>query len=134
MATTFTNLLYHIVFSTKDRVPMIRPDLRERLYEYMGGIIRREGGVLVEIDGVAVHVDQLTKAQAETAEALKLRLLKANFSEWVNEERLISGRFGWQTGYAAFSDSESQAARVRNYIRTQESHHARVSFKEELIA
>lgn len=55
MATTFTNLLYHIVFSTKDRIPMIQSDLQERLYEYMGGIIRGEGGVLMEVGGVADH-------------------------------------------------------------------------------
>jgi len=106
MANTYTNLLYHIVFSTKDRVPMIRQDLQERLYEYMGGIIRGEGGVLLEIGGVADHVHLLTKLKADTAVAVLLRL----------------------------SVSESQAAKVRQYIRTQESHHAKVSFKDELIA
>jgi REP element-mobilizing transposase RayT len=134
MASTYTNLLYHVVFSTKDRIPLIQPDLQERLYEYMGGIIRGEGGVLLQIGGVPDHVHLLTKLKADTAVAVLLRLLKSNSSKWVNEERLIPGRFGWQTGYAAFTVSESQAAKVRNYIRTQESHHAKVSFKEELIA
>jgi REP element-mobilizing transposase RayT len=134
MATTFTNLLYHVVFSTKDRVPLIHKGLQERLYEYMGGIIRGEGGVLIEIGGVADHVHLLTKLKADTAVAVLLRLLKSNSSKWVNDERLIAGRFGWQTGYPAFTVSESQASRVRNYIRTQESHHTKVSFKAELIA
>jgi putative transposase len=52
----------------------------------------------------------------------------------VNDERLVMGHFAWQKGYAAFSVSESQASKVRQYIRTQESHHAKVSFKDELIA
>ncbi len=134
MASTYTNLLYHIVFSTKDRIPLIQRDLQERLYEYMGGIIRGEGGVLLEIGGVPDHVHLLAKLKADTAVAVMLRLLKSNSSKWVNEERLVQGRFGWQTGYAAFSVSESQAAKVRQYIQTQESHHKKVSFKEELIA
>jgi putative transposase len=134
MANTFTNLLYHIVFSTKDRIPLIERDLQGRLYEYMGGIIRGEGGVLLEIGGVADHVHLLTKLKADIAVSDMLRLMKANSSKWVNEERLIAGRFGWQTGYAAFTVSESQVSRVRKYIRSQESHHAKVSFKEELIA
>lgn len=134
MASTFTNLLYHIVFSTKDRIPLIQSDLQERLYEYMGGIIRGEGGVLLEIGGIPDHVHLLAKLRADTAVSVMLRLLKSNSSKWVNDERLIKGRFAWQTGYAAFSVSESQAAKVRKYIRGQEAHHAKVSFKEELIA
>ena len=133
MATTFTNLLYHIVFSTKERDPMITQDIRERLYEYMGGIIRGEGGVLLEIGGVPDHVHLLAKLKADKAVSDMLRLIKSNSSKWVNEERLITGRFGWQTGYAAFSVSESQVNKVRKYLQSQESHHAKVSFKEELI-
>lgn len=134
MASTFTNLLYHVVFSTKDRVPMITKELQERLYEYMGGIIRGEGGVLLEIGGVADHAHLLAKLKADTAVAVLLRLLKSNSSGWVNDNRLIPGRFAWQTGYAAFSVSESQVEAVRRYIRNQEAHHAKVSFKDELIA
>jgi REP-associated tyrosine transposase len=134
MASTFTNLLYHIVFSTKDRIPMIQADVRERLYEYMGGIIRGEGGVLLEIGGVPDHVHLLAKLKADTAIADLLRVLKSNSSGWVNDEHLIQGRFAWQTGYAAFSVSESQVGKIRQYLRNQESHHAKVSFKDELIA
>jgi REP-associated tyrosine transposase len=134
MAGTFTNLLYHIVFSTKDRAPMIHKDVQERLYEYMGGIIRGQGGVLLEIGGVADHVHLLAKLKADTAVAVLLRLLKSNSSGWVNDHRLIPGRFAWQTGYGAFSVSESQVEAVRRYIRNQEAHHAKVSFKDELIA
>jgi REP-associated tyrosine transposase len=134
MASTFTNLLYHVVFSTKDRVPMIHKDVQERLYEYMGGIIRGEGGTLLEIGGVADHVHLLAKLKADTAVAVLLRLLKSNSSGWANDVRLIQGRFAWQTGYAAFSVSESQVPTVRRYIQNQEAHHAKVSFKDELIA
>jgi len=133
MANTFTNLLYHIVFSTKDRIPVIHGEMRERLYEYMGGIVRGEGGVLLEIGGVPDHVHLLTKLKSDIAVAEMVRLVKSNSSKWLNESDLSSARFEWQTGYGAFSVSESQARKVRQYIRTQESHHAKVSFRDELI-
>jgi len=75
MASTFTNLLYHMVFSTKDRVPSIEPDFREQLYEYMGGIVRGERGVLLEIGGVPDHVHLLVKLKSDMAVAVILRLV-----------------------------------------------------------
>jgi putative transposase len=133
MANTFTNLLCHIVFSTKDRIPAIYGEMRERLYEYMGGIVRGEGGVLLEIGGVPDHVHLLTKLKSDMAVAEMVRLVKSNSSKWLNESEASKARFEWQTGYGAFSVSESQMRKVRQYIRNQESHHAKVSFRDELI-
>ena len=133
MASTFTNLLYHIVFSTKDRIPRIHEGLRERLYEYIGGIIRGEGGCLVEIGGVPDHVHLLARLKTEPSVGTMLRKMKSNSSGGVNEHVEPGRRFQWQRGFGAFSVSESQVARVRRYIQNQESHHTRVSFKEELI-
>jgi putative transposase len=133
MASTFTNLLFHIVFSTKDRTPSIHEGLRERLYEYMGGIIRGERGTLLEIGGVPDHVHLLAKLKSDISIAEMVRLVKSNSSKWVNELNGSTGRFEWQTGYGAFSVSESQAKKVRKYIQDQESHHAKVSFRDELI-
>ncbi|HEV2851493.1 MAG TPA: IS200/IS605 family transposase [Thermoanaerobaculia bacterium] len=133
MASTFTNLLYHIVFSTKHRVPAIHKDLRERLYEYIGGIVRGEGGVLLEIGGISDHVHLLTKLKADTAASVMVRLIKSNSSRWLHQLDLPMSRFDWQTGYGAFSVSESQLPKVRRYIQNQESHHKNVSFQDELI-
>lgn len=133
MANTFTNLLYHIVFSTKDRTPLIHGEMRERLYEYMGGIIRGERGVLLEIGGVPDHVHLLTKLKSDMAVAEMVRLVKSNSSKWWNELDDTKAHFEWQTGYGAFTVSESQVRKVRSYIQTQESHHAKVSFRDELI-
>jgi putative transposase len=133
MASTFTNLLFHIVFSTKDRTPSIHEGLRERLYEYMGGIIRGERGTLLEIGGVPDHVHLLAKLKSDISIAEMVRLIKSNSSKWVNESIDPTGRFEWQTGYGAFSVSESQAKKVQKYIANQESHHAKVSFRDELI-
>lgn len=133
MATTFANLLYHVVFSTKDRLPLIRDEIRESLYEYMGGIIRGEGGILLEIGGMPDHVHLLVKLKTDATVALMVQKLKGKSSKWQNE-RLVQERFAWQSGYGIFSVSASLVERVRRYIRSQEEHHRRVSFKDELIA
>ena len=133
MASTYTHLLYHVVYGTKHRQPLIQPDLRERLYEYIGGIVREEGGTLVEIGGVADHVHLALRLRATPAVADVIKVVKAKSSKWVNDNRLTATRFAWQKGYAAFSVSPSQLERLVKYIRTQEQHHRRLSFKEELI-
>jgi putative transposase len=133
MASTLTNLLYHIVFSTKERVPLIHNGLQESLYEYIGGILRAKQGILLEIGGMPDHVHLLVKLKADLAVAAAVRLVKANSSGWINENRKLQGRFEWQAGYFAASVSESQVAEVRRYIQNQKEHHARLSFQDELV-
>ncbi len=134
MPSTYTNLLFHIVFSTKHRQPLITCDLREELYRYIGGILRSEGGKLLEIGGTDDHVHILAKLKSTDSVSDTLRLIKANSSRWVNEEKRSAARFEWQEGYGAFTVSESQSDAVREYIRNQEEHHRRCSFEEELVA
>lgn len=132
MAGTYTNLLYHLVFSTKNRLPLITRNLQQDLYSYIGGIIRGEGGTLLEIGGMREHVHLLTKFKPTKPVSGMLNRIKAKASKWVNEEKLKTRKFGWQDGYAAFSVSESQIASVRRYIRDQEKHHRRWSYQDEL--
>ena len=134
MPSTFTNLLYHIVFSTKHREPLITDELQEELYRYIGGIIRAEGGVLLEIGGVADHVHLLSKIKPVVTVSEMLNRIKANSSKWVNENNKSKQRFSWQEGYAAFSVSESQVPLVKEYIQHQEDHHRKQTFQEELVA
>jgi REP element-mobilizing transposase RayT len=134
MATTFANLLYHVVYSTKDRIPLIRTDLREPLYEYIGGIIRGEGGILLEVGGMPDHLHLLAKFKTSITVADMVQRIKGKSSKWANDRPSRRERFEWQEGYGAFTVSESLVPRVQNYIRTQEEHHKKVSFKDELIA
>src|SRR3954470_5655106 len=134
MAGTYTNLLYHLVFSTKGRFPLITRELQPELYAYVGGIVRGEGGVLVEIGGMPDHVHLLVKFKPTVAVAEMLRLVKGSSSKWVNEEKYKVRKFGWQDGYGAFSVSESQVDAVREYIRTQEAHHRGLSYQDEFRA
>ena len=84
MASSLTNLLYPIVFSTKDRVPRIGDDLQESLYGYVGGILRGQRGILLEIGGMPDPVHLLVKLKADLAIATAVRLIKSNSSGWIN--------------------------------------------------
>ena len=132
MARTYTKLIYHIVFSTKERVPLITAEIRDRLYPYLGGVIRGEKGSLLEIGGIADHVHILARFGAAVAVSEMVKRIKGNSSHWLSQE--LGVWFAWQLGYGAFTVSESQVAAVRKYIQRQEEHHKRVSFKDELIS
>jgi putative transposase len=134
MAGTFTNLLYHIIFSTKNREQTILDSFRERLYEYTGGIVRSKGGSLLSIGGTQDHIHMAVKLKPTEATSKTIGELKGNSSKWINENEFLDGYFSWQAGYAAFSVSESQIRALIGYIETQREHHQAKSFKEELIA
>jgi putative transposase len=133
MPSTYTNLLYHIVFSTKDRTPLINPEFQEELYRYIGGIIRAEGGVQLEIGGTTDHLHILAKFKPAVSVSDMLAKIKANSSKWVNDHKMKMRKFAWQEGYAAFTVSESQVPIVREYIRNQEEHHRKQTYQEEFI-
>jgi REP element-mobilizing transposase RayT len=125
MAGTYTKLIYHIVFSTKDREPLITPRMREDLYAYLGGIIRGQDGFIQAIGGMADHIHLVVGLKPDVSVSEIVRLVKANSSKWVNEQARASGggRFAWQSGYGAFSVSVSQLKAVCEYVQKQEEHH-----------
>ena len=133
MSQSYTNLLYHLIFSTKERRPLIIPDYQVRLNDYIGGIIRGLGGVSLGIGGAADHVHVFAKLRPERSLSSVLRDLKANATGWMHDVFPSANDFCWQRGYAAFSVSQSNAAEIRRYIAGQEEHHKRVSFKDEFI-
>jgi REP element-mobilizing transposase RayT len=99
----------------------------------MGGIIRNQGGKTIEIGDMPDHVHCLARLPARKAVSDILRALKSDSSGWVNRER-PGDRFAWQTGYDAFTVSQSQVGKVRRYIQTQAEHHRERSFEEEFLA
>jgi len=134
MPQSFTAILLHVIFSTKDRIPDLLPDLRERLFPYMGGILVETGAKPLLIDGTRDHVHMLFSLPAALAVADVIRVLKANSSPWVHQQFPERRRFAWQAGYGAFSVSPSLRASVLRYIAEQERHHRRMSFQEEFVA
>jgi REP-associated tyrosine transposase len=127
-------LTAHLIFSTKYRRKIIRPEFREQLYQYIGGIIREKHGVLLEIGGVEDHLHIMAGISPTISVSDMLRFIKANSSAWVNETHRPIDKFAWQPGFGAFSVSHSQVPIVREYIRKQEQHHAVKSFKDEFLA
>jgi REP-associated tyrosine transposase len=133
MSDSYTNLLYHIVFSTKDRRPLITPDYEIRLHDYIGGTLRDAGGISLELDGTDVHIHLLAKLRPTRALSDVLRDLKANASGWMHDVFPELSEFSWQRGYGAFTVGQSNVEEVSRYIARQKEHHRRVSFRDEFI-
>ncbi|HEY7180062.1 MAG TPA: IS200/IS605 family transposase [Blastocatellia bacterium] len=133
MAESFTSLIYHIVFSTKNRQPLITGANQSRLYEYIGGTIRALGGIPIAINGTEDHVHLLAKLRPDKALSDVLRDLKANASGWMRDVLPDSKDFSWQRGYGAFTVSQSNVEKVRDYVARQKEHHQKKSFRDEFI-
>ncbi len=132
MPSTHLSLHYHLVFSTKNRVPSIADAWRGRLHAYLGGVVRNVEGVPEAIGGVADHVHLLIGLRATARLADVVRDVKAVSSRWVHEET-GNREFSWQEGYGAFTVSASQREMVREYIAKQEEHHRKRTFQEEYL-
>ena len=126
---SYTNLLFHIVFGTKGRLPMIDSDIKPRFHQYLGGIVRGLGGIALEINGMADHVHLLVKLKPTIQLSDFIRDLKSNSSTWAKENGI--SKFTWQRRYGAFTVSESQVDIVRKYIQNQDQHHKKFDFKSE---
>ena len=133
MSDSYTNLLYHIVFSTKDRRQIITSEYESRLYDYIGGTIRGVGGISLELNGTEDHIHLLAKLRPDHAVSDVLRDLKANASGWMHDVFPELKDFSWQRGYGAFTVSQSHVEEVRRYILRQKEQHAKISFRDEFI-
>jgi putative transposase len=132
MPSTHTCLLYHLVFATKHREPLISAPMRTRLHEYLGGVVLGFDGMPQGIGGVADHVHLLVGLKPTHRLSDFMRELKKASSGWMNETGGVPN-FHWQEGYAAFSVSASARSDVQAYIAKQEEHHRVRTFREELI-
>ena len=131
MSRTFTNLLTHVVFSTKDRAPLIVPEIKAELFAYLGGLTRELKGKAYGINGTTDHVHMLISLPANVSVSEAMRFIKSNSSGWVHDK--WKRAFAWQLGYGAFSVSKSNVPEVLKYIAKQEAHHRRISFRDEFV-
>src|SRR5436190_9860613 len=134
LGMSYVSSYFHCVFSTKERRPLITPDLRQRLWPFLGGIARQNKMKAIEVGGVEDHVHVLLSLPSTLAISKALQLLKGGSSKWVHETFPEHRLFGWQEKYGAFSTSVSQLDRTVRHIKGQERHHQKVSFKEEFLA
>jgi putative transposase len=132
MPQSYTDLVGHFVFSTRDRQEQITEGVREGLYAYAGGVCKNLDCDLIAIGGMPDHVHLLVLRHPTVAEAELMRVVKANTSKWVHERHTVE--FAWQKGYGAFSVSRSSVERVKKYVLNQAAHHKRMTFKEEFVA
>jgi putative transposase len=133
MGQTYTSLYVHIIFSTKNREPVLHDGLREKLWAYIGGIARKEEVVAMGVGGTNDHIHALLSTGPTVAAAKITQTIKTNSSKWINETAQVRRRFAWQEGYGAFSVSYSQIDRTLAYIQNQAKHHRRKSFQEEYL-
>jgi len=143
MAGTFTSLHYHLVFSTKNRNPLIHDSFKKRLETYIGGIIKSESKVLksgkrtaalLAIGGMSDHMHMLVRWPANRTVSDLMRITKSKSSGWLTNTFPEAKQFSWQEGYGGFSVSKSGLAEVEAYILNQEKHHATKTFQEEFLA
>jgi putative transposase len=132
MPSTYLSLHYHLVFSTKERRPLIRDSWRGRLHDYLGGTVNGLGGIIQQVGGVQDHVHLLVGLKATHCLSDFMRELKKASSVWVHDV-IGDKQFAWQEGYSAFTVSAPARDAVIKYIANQEEHHRQHSFREELI-
>ena len=133
MPSTHSSLIYHIVFSTKDREKWFAVDFRPKLHAYLGGIVRNLDGTAYAVGGTDDHVHLLVGLKTSHVIPDLLRIVKAESSKWIKGE-LGRAAFAWQEGYGIFSVSASALEDVRKYVLRQEEHHRVRSFQEEYVA
>ena len=129
--SSHSNILIHLVFSTKYRKRLLNEKWMEELFSYIGGTIKEHKAVLLKAGGVEDHVHLLIRFHPQFAIASTIRLLKANSSRWINEANKMKVRFSWQSGYGAFTVSQSNIDKVHQYIGNQREHHRQISFRDE---
>jgi len=132
--STYTQIYYHIVFSTKDRVPALTADKRDALFRYIWGILKNKQAHLYRINGVEDHLHIFTSLHPSVSLSDLIRDIKTSTSRWIKSEGVFPSFAGWQDGYGAFTVSHSDRNDVIEYIKDQEEHHKKVSFRDEYRA
>lgn len=132
--STYTQILYQIVFSTKDRVPALKKQGREDLFKYIWGILKNKKCHLYQINGVEDHIHILTHIHPTVALSDIVKDIKIASSLHIKENKIFPNFPGWQNGYGAFTYSLKEKERLINYVKNQEEHHKKITFREEYIS
>jgi putative transposase len=131
MSHTYTNLLTHFAFSTKDRLELITDEMKPELFAYLGSLTKELKSKPLTINGMPEHVHMLVSLPPTVSASYAMQFIKANSSKWARER--FGKPFAWQIGYGAFSVSRSNVDAVVKYIQNQEEHHKTSDFKEEFL-
>jgi putative transposase len=132
MPQSLAKIYVHLIFSTKNRTPLLADEWRDELFHVLGGTANKLDCQSLIVGGVADHIHMLFQLGRTIAIADAAGKIKSTSSNWINQLRGLPMEFHWQSGYAAFSVSQSNVESVREYIRIQPQHHAKQSFQDEL--
>ncbi|MEO8149894.1 MAG: IS200/IS605 family transposase [Bacteroidia bacterium] len=133
MANTYTQIHIQAIFAVQNRESIIGKQWQDELYKYITGIIQNYKHKLLAINGMPDHVHVFFGMRPDQSLSVLMQQVKGDSSKWINEKKLIPGKFSWQEGYGAFSYSKSQVPQVIKYIQRQEEHHRKKTFIEEYI-
>jgi len=132
--STYTQIIYQIVFSTKNRERTLTKSTRDDLYKYIWGLLKNKNCHLYRIGGIEDHIHILTHLHPSVALASIVKDIKMASSQYIKENKLFNNFNGWQDGYGAFTYSIKEKDNLIEYVKNQEQHHSTKSFKEEYLA
>jgi putative transposase len=133
VANTYTQIYIQVVFAVSGRANLLLPEHKEETHKYITGIVSGQGQKLIAINSMPDHLHLLVGLRPDMALSALVREVKASSSNFINKKRWVRGRFCWQEGFGAFSYAHSQLRAVVEYIRNQEQHHSRKSFRAEYM-
>ena len=133
MANTFSQIYFHLVFTPTRREYIIPPSFQEELNKYITGIVSGKKQKIIAINGVPDHIHILIQTKPDVRPSGIVRDIKSNSSRFINEKKILKGKFQWQEGYGIFSVSFSQISKVADYVIGQPEHHKKKPFREEYL-
>ena len=129
----YTQMYVQLVFAVNKRINLLSKNHRQKIFEYVGGIIKNLGHKPIIVNGVSDHIHILLGLNPNISISDSVHDIKRGSSLFINQNQLVKGRFSWQEGYGGFTYSRSQIENVFSYIQNQESHHSNKTFSEEYV-
>ena len=133
MAQTLVYLMTHVIFSTKNREPLITAQIEPELFAYMGGILKNKDSCLLVAGGTCDHIHLLISQSKNIALSSLMKDVKKDSSSWIKTKGKEFRSFHWQDGYGAFSVGKSDIPSLKEYLASQKEHHRKRTFPEELV-
>jgi putative transposase len=131
MAHSFNKIWIHAIWATKERMPLIKPIIENKIYTFISDQLREQGCPVRIINGMPDHIHCLFLLNPQKSISDVIKQINGSSSHFLNQSDLMKDKFAWQTGYGAFSVSESVLEKVYEYIKNQKAHHQKKTFQQE---
>ncbi len=131
MANTYTQIHLHIIFAVQNRLSLIQDSWEERLHLYVTGIVQTNEHKMIIINGMPDHLHIVVSMRPSHSLSGLVQDIKGSSSKWINNNKLVKGKFQWQESYGAFSYSKSSLPKLIDYVKHQKAHHQKKTFLQE---